>query len=122
MNERFEASRSGSPPEGSVVELYPGAFVRNRANRQDSNLAMSRIHMRSDPYVTSLDAAESLWVGDPPNPAVPVRHEGLAVGANLARKAGRLLGTLAGIGVVIRSRVCVLRLGSERQIRQECDY
>ena len=120
MNERFEISKSRSPTESRVVKLYTGAFVRNRADGKNVNFALCCIDARSDSYVTSVDATENLWVANLPNSAVPVRREGPAVAANRARKAGRLLGTLACIGAVIRSRVCVLRLCSERQKRQEC--
>jgi len=122
MNERFEASKSRSLPEGSVVKLYTGAFVRNRSDGKNVNLALCCIDLRSDPYVTRVDTAENLWVADFPNPAVPVRGESLAVAANLTGKACLPLGTLACLGVVIRSRGCVLCLDSDRQKRQECDY
>src|SRR5260370_28472244 len=91
MNERFEVSKSGSPTESRVVKLYTGVFVRNPADRKNVNLALCCIDARFDPYVTSVDAAENLWVADLPNSAVPVRREGLAVAANLAPKSGRLL-------------------------------
>src|ERR1700722_7632542 len=117
MGKRFESSRPESPAESCVVEPYAGVFVHDRADRKNANLAMRCIHLRSDPYVTRVDAAENLRVADLPNPAVPVRRESFAVAANLTGKACRLLRTLAGLGVVTRIRGCALCLEPKRQKR-----
>jgi hypothetical protein len=51
--------------------------------------------MCSDPYVMCVDTVQNLWIADLPNSAVLVRHKSLTITTNLARKASRLLGTLA---------------------------
>jgi hypothetical protein len=121
MAERFDVSHSESAAESSVVQLYAGALVRDRTDRKDVNLSVCRIDVCPDPHVMRVDTVENLWVADFPNPAIPVCGESFAIAANLARKARRLVGTLARAGVVIRSRVYVLRVDSERQQRQEGD-
>lgn len=88
-------SRPESPAESSVVQLYAGVFVRDRVNGQDVNLSVCRIDMCSDPYVMCVDTVQNLWIADLPNSAVLVRHKSLTITTNLARKASRLLGTLA---------------------------
>jgi len=88
-------SRAESPAESRIVQLYAGVLVHDRVNGQDVDLSVFRIDMCSDPYVMCVDAVQNLWIADLPNSAVPVRRKSLTITTNLARKASRLLGTLA---------------------------